>query len=224
MHLAHVPRHIGGRKCNLQSGSDTLLVHLVHVVHPDRHPHTLVALFIPVVLKCSGVPAAPAASLRSLTKKDACFFPRSNRAKRGRRSPIPQFLPSPLLKPRERARDVGHIQYRSQAFGFHNERGYTPGPRRLDQCRSAAISIVAGIAGFASSEATGGMGENRSRTSGIRVEAAPSKQPETKNDQTDDPESGSHPQEKNSSPLPLRVGLLLVVITPTIRAITYILS
>lgn len=36
VHLANVPRHIGGRKCDLQSGGDAMLVHLVHVVHPDR--------------------------------------------------------------------------------------------------------------------------------------------------------------------------------------------
>ena len=45
VHLADVPRHIGGRKCDLQPGSDALLVHLIHIVHLDRHPDTLVALF-----------------------------------------------------------------------------------------------------------------------------------------------------------------------------------
>src|SRR5580692_7836554 len=86
VHLADVPRHIAGRKCNLQPGSDALLVHLVHVVHPDRHPDALVALFVSVLLKRGGVRAAAATSLRSLTKKDASFLARSNRAKRRRRS------------------------------------------------------------------------------------------------------------------------------------------
>src|SRR4029077_13518425 len=99
---------------------DALLVHLVHVVHPDRHPDTLVALFVSVLLKRGSVRAAASASLRPPAKKDASFLTRSNRAKRRRRSPVPQFLPSPLLKPRERAGHVGHVQYRSQTFGFHN--------------------------------------------------------------------------------------------------------
>src|SRR5437667_1455695 len=43
VHLANVPRHIGRRKCDLQPGGDALLVHLVHIVHPDRHPDALVA-------------------------------------------------------------------------------------------------------------------------------------------------------------------------------------
>src|SRR5208337_1732444 len=120
VHLASVPRHIGGRKCDPQPGGDAMLVHLVHVVHPDRHPDALVALFVSVLLKGGGIRAAAAASLRPLTKKDASFFTRSNRAKRRRRSPVPQFLASPLLKPSERAEYVGHVQYWSQSSGFHN--------------------------------------------------------------------------------------------------------
>src|SRR6266852_335073 len=150
VHLADVPRHIGGRNCDLQPGGDALLVHLVHVVHPDRHPDALVALFVSVLLKRGGVRAAAAASLRPLTKKDARFLTRSNRAKRRRRSPVPQFLPSPLLKPRERAGDVGHVQYRSQTFGFHNGSRITPGgitpgePRDLVYCCGIALSLVGG--------------------------------------------------------------------------------
>src|SRR5260370_21862897 len=127
VHLANVPRHIGGRKCDLQPGGDAVLVHLIYVVYPDRHPDALVALFVSVLLKGGGVRAAAAASLRPLTKKDASFLARSNRAKRRRRSPVPQFLPSPLLKPRDRAGDVRAVQYRSQTFGFHNRSRITPG-------------------------------------------------------------------------------------------------
>src|SRR5438309_6344220 len=104
-----------------------MFVHLIDVVHPDRHPDSLVALFVSVLLKRGGVRAAAAASLRPLTKKDASFLTRSNRAKRRRRSPVPQFLPSPLLKPRDRAGDVGDVQYRSQTLGFHNRSRITPG-------------------------------------------------------------------------------------------------
>src|ERR1700680_1821708 len=95
VHLANVPRHIGGRKCDLQPGGEAMLVHLVHVVHPDRHPDALVALFVSVPLKRGGVRAASAASLRPLAQKDAGLLTRSYRAKRRRRSPVPQFLPFP---------------------------------------------------------------------------------------------------------------------------------
>ena len=140
VHLANVPRHIRRRKCDLQPGGDATLVHLVHVVDPDRHPDALVALFVSLLLKRGGVCDAPAAALRPLTKKDAHFLPRSHRAKRRRRSPVPQFLPSPLLKPCERADDVGHVQYRSQTFGFHNRRRIpSGGARELAYCCNIAL-------------------------------------------------------------------------------------
>jgi len=130
VHLANVPRHIGGGKCDLEPCGDAMVVHLVDVVHPDRHPDALVAFFVSVLLKRGGVRAAAAASLRSLTKKDASVLTRSNRAKRRRRSPVPQFFSSPLFKPRDGAGDVGHIQYRSHTFGFHNRSRITLGGAR----------------------------------------------------------------------------------------------
>jgi hypothetical protein len=146
VHLANVPRHIGGRKCDLQPGGHALLVHLVHVVYPDRRPDAFVALFVSVVLKSGGVCAAAAAPLRPLTKKDATFLTRSNRAKRRRRSPVPQFLSSPLLKPCDRAGDVGHVQYRSHTFGFHNRSRITPdGAGDLVYCCKIAVSLIDGI-------------------------------------------------------------------------------
>ena len=74
VHLADVPRHIGGRECDLQPGGHALLVHLVHVVHPDRHPDALVALFVSVLLKRGGVCAA-AAGLPAPPDKERCKFP-----------------------------------------------------------------------------------------------------------------------------------------------------
>src|SRR5205807_10474526 len=107
----------------------------VHVIHPDRHPYALVARFVSLLLKRGGVCAAAAASLRAVAKKDACFLTRPDRAKRRRRSPVPQFLPSPLLKPRDRTGNVGDVQYRSQTLGFHNRSRITPGgPRDLVYC------------------------------------------------------------------------------------------
>ena len=95
VHFADVPRHISRRKCDFQSGGNAMFVHLVHVVYPDRHPDAFVALLVSVVLKSGGVGAAATASLSALTEEDANFLARSNCGERGRRSPVPQFLPPP---------------------------------------------------------------------------------------------------------------------------------
>jgi len=128
VHFADVPWHVGGRKCNLQPGGDAVLVHLVYIVDPDGHPHSLIALFVPVLLKRCSVRAAATASLRSLTKKDASLLTGSDCTKGGRRTPVLQFLPSPPFKPRELPSHVGYVQDRSQSFGFHSGSRITPGP------------------------------------------------------------------------------------------------
>jgi hypothetical protein len=67
VHLADIPRHIFGRKCHLQPGGDAMLVHLVHVVHPDRHPDTLVAPLAAVLLKRGGVRAPNHATVLAMS-------------------------------------------------------------------------------------------------------------------------------------------------------------
>jgi len=69
MHLADVPRHIGGRKCDLEPSGDAMPVHLIDVVYPDRHPDALIALFVSIALKGGSVRATAAASLRARTEK-----------------------------------------------------------------------------------------------------------------------------------------------------------
>src|ERR1700677_5261666 len=78
VHLANVPRHIGGRECDLQSSGEAMPVHLVHVVHPGRHPDALVALFVSVLLERGGVRTVSRASLRRMTEKDARVLTRSS--------------------------------------------------------------------------------------------------------------------------------------------------
>ena len=90
---------------------------------------------IPTHAKLSFVVATAAASLRSLTKKDTSFLTRSNLGKRRRRSPVPQFLPSPLLKPRDRDRDVGYVNIGVKPLASITGRGSHPVDRRLTNRR-----------------------------------------------------------------------------------------
>src|ERR1700756_1877541 len=51
VHLSHMPRHVRGRKGDLQSTGTTLSVDIVDIVHEYRHPHALVSLLISVGAK-----------------------------------------------------------------------------------------------------------------------------------------------------------------------------
>src|SRR5581483_3640568 len=89
VHLAHAPRHVRRRERDLHSSCDAVLVHRVDVIHPHRHPHSLVALLVALYLKRGGVLAAAAASLRALAEEDARFLARSHRAKTSEAFPSP---------------------------------------------------------------------------------------------------------------------------------------
>jgi hypothetical protein len=69
VHPADVPRHIGGRKCDLQPGGHALLVHLVHAT--SRRPCRPLHLRSAETWWCSrrglGLPAPP--------DKERCKFP-----------------------------------------------------------------------------------------------------------------------------------------------------
>jgi hypothetical protein len=73
VHLADVPPHVVRWKGDLQPGVNALLVGLVDVVHPDRHPDAFVTGFVSFFLERSGVRSAAAASLRSMAKEDLAF-------------------------------------------------------------------------------------------------------------------------------------------------------
>ena len=120
VHLADIPRQIGGRKCDLQSGGDAMLVHLVHVVNPDRHPDALVALFVSVLLKrgwCSGrgrgLPAPP--------DKERCKVPcpiQPRQTSEACPSPTISSIPTSQTTPtcwRCRRRSISE-----STLGFHN--------------------------------------------------------------------------------------------------------
>jgi hypothetical protein len=60
--------------------------------------------------------------------------------------PSPQSLTSPLLKPCERAGNAGDVQYRSQAFDFHNGSRITPGGRVEDPSHTRSSPRGEGLA------------------------------------------------------------------------------
>jgi hypothetical protein len=123
MHLAHVPRHVRWRKSDVQPRSHALPVDLVHIVHPHRHPHTLVGRFVSVSSKRENIRSLAPASLPSQAKKNLAFT-RPHRPKRRRRPPIPALLPAPLRKPRKASRNVRYIQDWSNVFRVHSAEAY----------------------------------------------------------------------------------------------------
>jgi hypothetical protein len=118
VHLADAPGHVSGRTGDLQASGNALLVDLVYVPYPNRHPDPLVGGLIAIVLEGGRVCAAASASLRSLTKEDLALAG-LNRAKGRRRSPVPKFLPAPFLEPREGRGDIGDIEDRCQTLCVH---------------------------------------------------------------------------------------------------------
>src|SRR5207244_2809019 len=106
MHLSHVPLHVSRRKGHFETCSHALLVDRINVLHPNRHPHTLVSFFVSILLEGCRVRASAAAALRSLTKK-YFEFAGTNGTKFWWRSPIPTLPPAQLLKPPKAGFDVG---------------------------------------------------------------------------------------------------------------------
>src|SRR5690242_2471919 len=58
MHLPCLPRHVMRRERDLDTCGKTLLVNIVYILDPNRHPRALVSLFIAFLLEGSRVRAA----------------------------------------------------------------------------------------------------------------------------------------------------------------------
>src|SRR6266478_2498689 len=69
VHLAGLPRHVRRRKRHIQSPANAFPVHLIHVVHPHRHPRPLVPRLVSVLLEGSSIRSFAAPALRPLAKK-----------------------------------------------------------------------------------------------------------------------------------------------------------
>src|SRR5438270_13025073 len=98
VHLADIPRHVRRRKRYIQPSSNALPVHLIHIVHPHRHPRALIVFLISVRLKRSRVRSFSPPTLRSSAKTNL-HLARTHRPEHSRRSPTPQLLPPPLPNP-----------------------------------------------------------------------------------------------------------------------------
>src|SRR4051812_16058893 len=106
--LADIPGHVPRREGNVQAGSGVFFIELIYIVDPDGHPHALVGLIAFVRCKGGDVRSPTAPSLTVLAEKDLAFTG-ANRAKRGRRSPIPELFPTKLGEPCKAGGDIRDI-------------------------------------------------------------------------------------------------------------------
>jgi hypothetical protein len=70
VHLAHAPGHVGGWQRHIEILLQAVPVDGIDVVHPDRHPHSLVGCRVTVGTEGRLYPAIPATTLRTLAKED----------------------------------------------------------------------------------------------------------------------------------------------------------
>src|SRR5262249_28639802 len=95
-----------------------MLVDCVDVVHPDGHPHALIAGFITIRPE-SHLDRALASTTLSVLAEENLAIPGANTPKSRRTAPLPTLLPSELLEPREALSDIGDVQDRVQSLGLH---------------------------------------------------------------------------------------------------------
>src|SRR5215471_7765400 len=112
VHLASVPGHVGGRPCHLDALLNAAAVNGVDVVDPDRHPDRLLGGLVRLRAERHRLVATSAAALPALAEEDLALA-RAHAAECGRGAPVPTFLPTELLEPREALLDVRHVQDRS---------------------------------------------------------------------------------------------------------------
>src|SRR5688572_1825913 len=118
VHLAHVPRHVRRRPGHLEALFRAMSVHGIHVVHPDRHPHSPVCRVVAVAAEGHGKGASSAASLSVVAEKDLAIAG-ADATEFRRLAPVPRSLPSQLLEPREAVLHARDVENRSQAPGVH---------------------------------------------------------------------------------------------------------
>jgi len=122
MHLADVPRHVGRRPGNVQSGIDAAAMNGVHAVDEDRHPHALVGL--PVLPRVEGgsVCALAATALRALKEEDFESVGTDSAEARWI-APVPELALSPFLEPGNGSGEIGDVEDRVDVLHFHGAEG-----------------------------------------------------------------------------------------------------
>jgi hypothetical protein len=116
VHLANIPRHVGGWPRDLETLLEAALVDRVDVVHSNRHPHALVRRIVALRPERFLDSAPASAALGVLTQKDFALAG-AHAAERGGIAPVPTLLPSELLEPGEALLDIRHIQDWCQPSG-----------------------------------------------------------------------------------------------------------
>src|SRR3954467_14956374 len=119
VYLANTPRHVGWGPDNLQAPFHAAPVYCVDVLHPDRHPRTVVSRVDAVESNDRRKRSFGSPSLTILAEKNLAHA-RGCAAKPRRISPVPCSLPSELLEPCEALLDVGDVQDRCQSMRKHS--------------------------------------------------------------------------------------------------------
>ena len=120
VHLAHVPWLICRGKSYFEPLCDAVPVDSIHIIHPNRHPCTLVGAIVSFRTERHLKVALAASSLTVLAKKDLALA--GTNSTEGRRiTPVLSFLPPEFLEPRKTLANVGDVQNGSNALGLHSE-------------------------------------------------------------------------------------------------------
>src|SRR5690349_9104255 len=119
MHLPYIPGHIRWGPGDFETLIDAAAMDFVDIVNPDRHPHSPVTFFITFRTERHSVRPFAAAALSTFAEKDLTIAG-THTTERWRTPPLPGFLPSEFLKPRETLFDIGDVQNRRQAFCEHD--------------------------------------------------------------------------------------------------------
>lgn len=126
VHLAHVPWLICRGPSYFEPLCDAVPVDSIHIIHPNRHPCTLVGAIVSFRTERHLKVALAASSLTVLAQKDLALA--GTNSTEGRRiTPVPSFLPPEFLEPRKTLANVGDVQNRSNALGLHSEILARPG-------------------------------------------------------------------------------------------------
>lgn len=118
VHFADVPGHVLGLEQYLDTLVRTVLVDGINVVHPHRHPDTLVGRLATLFVERGRILPSTTSPL-TVQAEEYLALARADSTKRRRISPIPAFLPAELLEPLETLLHIGNVENRRQCVCNH---------------------------------------------------------------------------------------------------------